>query len=74
MNVDLRPNDNWPANRPARSVLQEADETLFWLELLQVECGMNSEALAWLSDKAQQSILIFVTMAKNVKNRRRAED
>ena len=45
---------------------QEADETLLWLELLQDDCGINSESL---QQETNELISIFVTMAKNTKTR-----
>ena len=44
---------------------QEADETLLWLELLQDDCGLNSETL---QRETNELIAIFVTMAKNAKS------
>jgi four helix bundle protein len=48
---------------------QEADESLLWLELLQEDCGIKSEKLEWLLRESDELISIFVTMARNVKNR-----
>src|SRR5437867_11553940 len=45
---------------------QEADESLLWLELLEEDCGINSEKLDWLLRETDELILIFVTMARNV--------
>ena len=54
-------------------VVQEADETLFWLELLRDDCAIRSEDLTWLLQEADELIAIFVTMSKNVKSRLRSE-
>jgi four helix bundle protein len=48
---------------------QEADESMLWLELLQEDCGIKSEKLSWLLRETDELIAIFVTMARNVKNR-----
>jgi len=49
--------------------VQEADETMLWLELLRDDCGIISEKIDWLLDESNQLISIFVTMSKNVKKR-----
>src|SRR4030042_1098130 len=49
--------------------VQEADETMLWLELLRDDCGIISEKIDWLIDESNQLISIFVTMSKNVKKR-----
>ena len=49
--------------------VQEADETMLWLELLRDDCAIVSEPLNWLIDESNQLISIFVTMSKNVKKR-----
>lgn len=46
---------------------QEADETIYWLELLKDECGIGDDRVSWLSKEADELIAIFVTMSKNVK-------
>jgi four helix bundle protein len=48
---------------------QEADETLYWVELLQEECGIPDEPLDWIEREANELISIFVTMSKNTKRR-----
>ena len=48
---------------------QEADETQYWLELLQEECGANTSFIEPLWKEADELISIFVTMAKNTKNK-----
>ncbi len=48
---------------------QEADETALWLELLHDDCDIRTELLHMLIKESNELIAIFVTMAKNVKNR-----
>lgn len=48
---------------------QEADESMLWLELLEEDCGIESDGLTWLLQESDELIAIFVTMAKNVKDR-----
>jgi four helix bundle protein len=48
---------------------QEADETLLWMELLDEECGIQSENLTFLLKESDELIAIFTAMSKNVKNR-----
>ena len=48
---------------------QEADESALWLELLQEDCGIESERLEWLLRETDELISIFVTMSKNTKGR-----
>ena len=52
---------------------QEADETMLWVELLQEDCKIVSEDLAWIHKESNELISIFVTMSKNTKRRMRAE-
>ncbi len=49
---------------------QEADETQLWLELLHEECAVPEKAVAPVWREANELIAIFVTMAKNAKDRR----
>jgi four helix bundle protein len=48
---------------------QESDETLLWMELLDEECGIQSENLTFLLKESDELIAIFTTMSKNVKKR-----
>ena len=48
---------------------QEADETQYWLELLNEECGIESAQVDPVWEEADELIGIFVTMAKNTKNK-----
>ena len=54
--------------------IQEADESNLWLELLHEDCGIDSEGLRFLLRETNELISIFVTMAKNVKKKLRAEN
>jgi len=49
---------------------QEADETAYWLELLNEDCGVSKSLTQPLWNEADELIRIFVTMAKNTKARR----
>jgi four helix bundle protein len=49
---------------------QEADESQLWLELLRDDCGIPATLTDPLWDEANELIAIFVTMAKNTKERR----
>jgi four helix bundle protein len=48
---------------------QEADETQYWLELLEEECGLPAEQVTPIWEEADELIRIFVTMAKNTKTK-----
>jgi len=50
--------------------VQEADESMLWLELLRDDCGIRDDRLDLLLKESDELIAIFVTMAKNVKQRR----
>lgn len=43
-------------------LLQEADESLLWLELMRESCGINSERLEYLCKESSELIAIFSTM------------
>ena len=49
-------------------LLQEADESLLWLELLAEECGMSGEMLEFLQGEADELIAIFTTIVSKVRN------
>lgn len=40
----------------ADQCVQEADETLLWLELLRDDCGLQTESLDWLLKEADELI------------------
>ena len=48
---------------------QEADESQFWLELLQDDCGILATAVEPIWREADELIAIFVTMSTNTKRR-----
>lgn len=48
---------------------QEADETQYWLELLNEDCHIPIELTQPIWDEADELIRIFVTMSKNTKKR-----
>lgn len=50
-------------------VLEEADESLFWLEVLQELKIIENQDLKALLDEANELTAIFVTTLKNTKNR-----
>jgi four helix bundle protein len=49
--------------------LQEAEETVYWLELLGESGIIAEERLAPLRNETEELIAIFVTIVKNVKGR-----
>ncbi len=49
---------------------QEADESQLWLELLRDDCGIAAEAISPIWHEADELIAIFVTMAKNAKEKK----
>lgn len=50
-------------------VLEEADETLFWLEIIEEMNWKNNDELQRLLKEANELTAIFVTIIKNTKNR-----
>ena len=46
---------------------QEADETQYWLELLNEDCGISKTLTQPIWDEADELIRIFVTMSQNTK-------
>lgn len=50
--------------------VQEADETQLWLELLRDDCAIPSSLVDPIWREADELIAIFVTMAKNTKDKR----
>ena len=49
--------------------LEEADETLFWLEIIEEMNWKNNDELQRLLKEANELTAIFVTIIKNTKNR-----
>ena len=50
-------------------VIEEADETLFWLEIIQLKRWIDFEALVSIIKEANELTSIFVSSAKTVKER-----
>ncbi len=48
---------------------QEADETQYWIELLNEECGVAVDKTDPVWQEADELLSIFVTMSKNTKNK-----
>ena len=48
-------------------LLQEADETQLWLELLAEDCGINDPAISACHSEAEELISIFVTIVSKVR-------
>jgi four helix bundle protein len=49
------------------ALLQEADESSLWLELLREECGLQSEQTKHLHRETNELMAIFVTMVSRTK-------
>ena len=50
-------------------LLQEADESALWLELLRDDCAIQGEAIAWLYQETGELIGIFTTMVAKLRRR-----
>jgi four helix bundle protein len=50
-------------------VIEEADETLFWLEIIQVKNWIGHDVLLSIINEANELTSIFVSSAKTVKKR-----
>ncbi|WP_136667453.1 four helix bundle protein [Flavobacterium sp. H122] len=50
-------------------VLEEADEALFWLEVVEEMNWKNNDELKFLLDEANELTAIFVSIIKNTKSR-----
>ncbi len=48
-------------------LLQEADESGLWLELLREDCGMDSDRARFLCSETNELISIFVTIVSKVR-------
>jgi four helix bundle protein len=48
---------------------QEGDKSQLWLDLLQEDCGVPAASVHPVWQEADELIAIFVTMAKNTKQR-----
>ena len=54
----------------AELCVQEADETQLWLELLRDDCAIPYDLIDPIWQEADELIAIFITMAKNTKEKR----
>jgi four helix bundle protein len=48
-------------------LLQEADESQLWLELLQEDCGVRGDVISHLLDETNQLLAIFTTMVSKLR-------
>jgi four helix bundle protein len=48
-------------------LLQEADESQLWIELLRDDCGIQSEQIHWLHQEAGELIGIFTAMVSKLR-------
>jgi four helix bundle protein len=48
-------------------LLQEADESALWLELLHEDCGINNEHMAFLMNETSEIIAIFTTIVSKLR-------
>lgn len=49
------------------ALLQEADESGLWLELLRDDCGIKSEHLAWLFRETNEILAIFTSIVSKLR-------
>lgn len=52
---------------------QEADETQYWLELLNEDCEISKTRTQPIWDEADELIRIFVTMSQNTQKRKKSQ-
>ncbi|MFT5826456.1 MAG: four helix bundle protein, partial [Yoonia sp.] len=52
---------------------EEADETQYWLELLNEDCEISKTRTKPIWDEADKLIRIFVTMSQNTKKRKNSQ-
>lgn len=50
-------------------LLQEADESQLWIELLQEDCGIQSDAIALLHQETGELLAIFTTIVSRIRKR-----
>lgn len=50
-------------------VIEEVDETLFWLEIIQTKCWSDSSYIETIIKEADELTAIFVSSLKTVKSR-----
>jgi len=49
--------------------IQEADESMLWLELLRDDCSVNDRSIASLHAEANEIIAIFVSMVSRIRRK-----
>jgi four helix bundle protein len=54
-------------------LLQEADESQLWLELLNEDCGIRNQEMAFLLEETSEVLAIFTTIVSKVRNRPSSE-
>jgi four helix bundle protein len=50
-------------------LLQEADESQLWLELLREDCGIRGEKIDWLHQESGELMAIFTTIVSKSRTR-----
>ncbi len=50
-------------------LLQEADESQLWLELLRDDCAISGEGIRWLLRETDELLAIFTTMVSKLRGR-----
>jgi len=50
-------------------LLQEADESQLWFELLRDDCGIRDEPIDWLMRETGELMAIFITMVSKLRKR-----
>jgi four helix bundle protein len=50
-------------------LLQEADESSLWIELLEEDCGISGPEIAWLLKETHELPAIFVTIVSKTRRR-----
>jgi len=48
-------------------LLQEADESQLWVELLRDDCGIAGEGITWLHQESGELLAIFTTMVSKLR-------
>lgn len=48
-------------------LLQEADESMLWLELLWDDCGIQGERIDWLLKESNELLAIFTTIVSKLR-------
>ena len=50
-------------------LLQEADESELWMELLRDDCGVRCDEIQWLANETGELMAIFTTMVSRTRRR-----